>query len=210
MTNLYTIVPLRAANARTSIEQSIGRGLRLPYGKRTGVTAVDRLTIVAHDRFQEIVDEANKPDSPIRLQAGHPDERANFSRRRSRSSHSRSSRRNSGSSLTGRHHRPQAASTRRSLFSTLMNRRSPRLLTTSFESSRQQPSRLPSVRPPSEARGAGRTASRGGEPVPACADGTGRRSQLSPTWRPLSRRPPKLLSSRPSTSRASSWFPRAR
>jgi type III restriction enzyme len=69
VTNLYTIVPLRAANARTLIEQSIGRGLRLPYGKRTGVTAVDRLSIVAHDKFQEIVDEANKPDSPIRLQS---------------------------------------------------------------------------------------------------------------------------------------------
>jgi type III restriction enzyme len=68
VTNLYTIVPLRAAHARTLIEQSIGRGLRLPYGKRTGVTAVDRLNIVAHDRFQEIVDEAKKPDSAIRLQ----------------------------------------------------------------------------------------------------------------------------------------------
>lgn len=68
VTNLYTIVPLRAANARTLIEQSIGRGLRLPYGKRTGVSAVDRLNIVAHDRFQEIIDEANRGDSPIRLQ----------------------------------------------------------------------------------------------------------------------------------------------
>jgi type III restriction enzyme len=67
VTNLYTIIPLRAANARTLIEQSIGRGLRLPYGKRTGVTSVDRLNIVAHDRFQEIVDEANNPNSPIRL-----------------------------------------------------------------------------------------------------------------------------------------------
>jgi type III restriction enzyme len=67
VTNLYTIVPLRAANARTLIEQSIGRGLRLPYGKRTGVSTVDRLNIVAHDRFQEIIDEANKPDSMIRL-----------------------------------------------------------------------------------------------------------------------------------------------
>jgi type III restriction enzyme len=65
--NLYTIVPLRAANARILIEQSIGRGLRLPYGVRTGVTAVDRLNIVAHDRFQEIVDEANRPDSAVRL-----------------------------------------------------------------------------------------------------------------------------------------------
>lgn len=67
VTNLYTIVPLRAANARTLIEQSIGRGLRLPYGRRTGVAAVDRLNIVAHDRFQEIIDEANRGDSPIRM-----------------------------------------------------------------------------------------------------------------------------------------------
>lgn len=64
VTNLYTIVPLRAANARTLVEQSIGRGLRLPYGERTGITAIDRLNIVAHDRFQEIVDDAKRPDSP--------------------------------------------------------------------------------------------------------------------------------------------------
>lgn len=68
VTNLYTIVPLRAANARILIEQSIGRGLRLPYGKRTGVTDVDRLNIVAHDKFQDIIDEANRSESPIRLQ----------------------------------------------------------------------------------------------------------------------------------------------
>ena len=63
VTNLYTIVPLRRADSRTLVEQSIGRGLRLPYGKRTGNSAVDRLTIVAHDKFQEIVDEANRGDS---------------------------------------------------------------------------------------------------------------------------------------------------
>ena len=67
VTNLYTIVPLRAANSRTLVEQSIGRGLRLPYGKRVGVPAVDRLTIVSHDKFQEIVDHANDPNSIIRV-----------------------------------------------------------------------------------------------------------------------------------------------
>jgi type III restriction enzyme len=67
VTNLYTIVPLRAANARTLVEQSIGRGLRLPHGRRTGVDAVDRLSIIAHDRFQEIIDDANRADSPIKL-----------------------------------------------------------------------------------------------------------------------------------------------
>ncbi len=67
VTNLYTIVPLRAANARTLVEQSLGRGLRLPYGKRTGDQAVDTLHIIAHDSFQAIVDEANRGDSVLRF-----------------------------------------------------------------------------------------------------------------------------------------------
>src|SRR3990172_2660850 len=66
VTNLYTIIPLRTATSVTLREQTIGRGLRLPYGKRTGNNKVDKLTIVAHDKFQEIIDEANKPDSIIR------------------------------------------------------------------------------------------------------------------------------------------------
>ena len=66
VTNLYTIIPLRTAASMTLREQTIGRGLRLPYGKRTGHNKADKLTIVAHDRFQEIIDEANKPDSIIR------------------------------------------------------------------------------------------------------------------------------------------------
>jgi type III restriction enzyme len=66
VTNLYTIVPLRTAASLTLREQTIGRGLRLPYGKRTGNPKVDKLTIVSHDKFQEIIEEANKPDSIIR------------------------------------------------------------------------------------------------------------------------------------------------
>lgn len=66
VTNLYTIVPLRAANSKTLVEQSIGRGLRLPYGKRMDVKSIDRLTIVAHDKFQEIIDDANNPHSIIK------------------------------------------------------------------------------------------------------------------------------------------------
>ncbi len=66
VTNLYTIIPLRAANSQILTEQTIGRGLRLPYGARTGVDKVDKLTIIAHDRFQAIVDAANDPNSIIR------------------------------------------------------------------------------------------------------------------------------------------------
>lgn len=65
VTNLYTIVPLRASASEILTEQTLGRGLRLPYGKRTGVESIDRLCIIAHDRFQEILDRANDADSLI-------------------------------------------------------------------------------------------------------------------------------------------------
>lgn len=64
--NLYTIIPLRAATSKTLREQTIGRGLRLPYGERTGNVKVDTLTIVAHDKFTELVEEANDPNSIIK------------------------------------------------------------------------------------------------------------------------------------------------
>lgn len=66
VTNLYTIIPLRTAASTTLREQTIGRGLRLPYGERVGNDKVDKLTIVSHDKFQEIIDEANRADSIIR------------------------------------------------------------------------------------------------------------------------------------------------
>ena len=66
VTNLYTIIPLRTSASETLTEQTIGRGLRLPYGKRTGNDKVDKLTIIAHDNFQRIIEEANKPGSIIK------------------------------------------------------------------------------------------------------------------------------------------------
>lgn len=66
VTNLYTIIPLRASASETLTEQTIGRGLRLPYGERTGNDVVDRLSIVSHDKYAAIIAEANKPDSLVR------------------------------------------------------------------------------------------------------------------------------------------------
>lgn len=61
--NLYTIVPLRTAASKILREQMVGRGLRLPYGKRTGDSAVDAVRLTAHDKFKEILEEAQKGDS---------------------------------------------------------------------------------------------------------------------------------------------------
>lgn len=64
--NLYTIIPLRTAASQTLREQTIGRGLRLPYGKRTGNKDVDSLIITAHDKFEEIIREASDPNSLLK------------------------------------------------------------------------------------------------------------------------------------------------
>lgn len=64
VTNLYTIVPLRAADAPILVEQQIGRGLRLPYGgKRTGNADIDKLTVIAHENFEAVIAKANDPSS---------------------------------------------------------------------------------------------------------------------------------------------------
>lgn len=64
--NLYTIIPLRSSASETLTEQTLGRGLRLPYGVRTNVDEVDRLSIVSHDRYEAIVNLANDPNSLVR------------------------------------------------------------------------------------------------------------------------------------------------
>ena len=65
--NLYTIVPLRTASSKILREQMVGRGLRLPYGKRTGDKEIDSVMLTAHDKFQEILEEAQKGNSIFKL-----------------------------------------------------------------------------------------------------------------------------------------------
>lgn len=78
--NLYTIIPLRAADAAVLIEQTIGRGLRLPYGgRRTGNKDVDTLTVIAHDNFEKVIEEAQKGNSVLKrlsyIELDDPDKR---------------------------------------------------------------------------------------------------------------------------------------
>ncbi|TFW57959.1 restriction endonuclease subunit R [Bradyrhizobium sp. MOS001] len=71
VTNLYTIVPLRASASEILTEQTLGRGLRLPFGKRVSkggneeFAALDRLTVIAHERFDDIIAKAREPGSIV-------------------------------------------------------------------------------------------------------------------------------------------------
>ena len=60
--NLFTIIPLNAAKSDILAMQTIGRGLRLPFGKQTGNEDLDTLDIVAHDHYRELVDEIRSSD----------------------------------------------------------------------------------------------------------------------------------------------------
>ena len=64
--NLYTIVPLRTAASEILREQMLGRGLRLPYGRRTGDKDVDAVKVTAHEKFDALIREAQKGDSLIK------------------------------------------------------------------------------------------------------------------------------------------------
>ena len=74
VTNLYTIVPLRASASEILTEQTLGRGLRLAYGARVAkgefeeFAAVDRLTVIAHDRFDEVIRRVKEPGSVVQMQ----------------------------------------------------------------------------------------------------------------------------------------------
>lgn len=58
VTNIYTIAPIRSSASEILTEQTIGRGLRLPYGGKTGNKLVDRVMIVAHDNYARVIEEA--------------------------------------------------------------------------------------------------------------------------------------------------------
>lgn len=53
--NIGVIVALRALASQTLTEQVIGRGLRLPFGTRTDLGAIDHLDLVAHESYRELL-----------------------------------------------------------------------------------------------------------------------------------------------------------
>src|SRR5699024_1630944 len=53
--NIAVIVTLRAMASEVLTEQTMGRGLRLPFGKYTDILQIDQLDIIAHQSFKELL-----------------------------------------------------------------------------------------------------------------------------------------------------------
>jgi len=58
--NVFTIIPFRASISKTLIEQTIGRGLRLPFGQLTGIEMLDSLDIISHDNYSRVLSVAHE------------------------------------------------------------------------------------------------------------------------------------------------------
>ncbi len=56
--NIYVIAAVRALESDLLTEQILGRGLRLPFGKRTGVGMLDTVEVISHHSFRDLLRDA--------------------------------------------------------------------------------------------------------------------------------------------------------
>ena len=57
--NIAVVVTLRAMASEVLTQQTMGRGLRLPFGKYTGVLQIDQLDIISHQSFRDLLEAEN-------------------------------------------------------------------------------------------------------------------------------------------------------
>ncbi|MBT2515580.1 DEAD/DEAH box helicase family protein [Arthrobacter sp. ISL-30] len=57
--NVYVLLSTQPSLSDVLTEQVLGRGLRLPFGRYTGIQMLDTLEVLAHDRFRQLLERAN-------------------------------------------------------------------------------------------------------------------------------------------------------
>ncbi len=56
--NVYVIASMRASVSEILTEQTLGRGLRLPFGRYTGIELLDTLEVLGHERYEDLLRKA--------------------------------------------------------------------------------------------------------------------------------------------------------
>src|SRR5207253_6647139 len=56
--NVYVIASMRASVSDMLTEQTLGRGLRLPFGRYTDVELLDTLEVLGHERYEDLLKKA--------------------------------------------------------------------------------------------------------------------------------------------------------
>lgn len=57
--NVYVIASMRASVSEVLTEQTLGRGMRLPYGSYTGEQMLDTVEVLAHERYEALLAKRN-------------------------------------------------------------------------------------------------------------------------------------------------------
>lgn len=68
--NIGVIVALRRLASEALTEQILGRGLRLPYGRRVGVPMIDQVDLVAHDSYRKLLQQKDALIQRVVVPAG--------------------------------------------------------------------------------------------------------------------------------------------
>lgn len=56
--NVYVIASMRSSVSEILTEQTLGRGMRLPFGAYTGIEILDTLEVIAHERYEDLLKKA--------------------------------------------------------------------------------------------------------------------------------------------------------
>jgi type III restriction enzyme len=56
--NVYVIASMRSSVSEILTEQTLGRGMRLAFGRYTGIEILDTLEVIAHERYQDLLRKA--------------------------------------------------------------------------------------------------------------------------------------------------------
>ena len=60
MRDVYVIASMRSSVSEILTEQTLGRGMRLPFGAYTVIELLDTLEVVAHERYQDLAEITNR------------------------------------------------------------------------------------------------------------------------------------------------------
>jgi type III restriction enzyme len=53
--NVYVIASMRASVSEVMTEQTLGRGMRLPFGEYTGIELLDTVEVLAHEKYEDLL-----------------------------------------------------------------------------------------------------------------------------------------------------------
>jgi type III restriction enzyme len=56
--NVYVVASMRSSVSEILTEQTLGRGMRLPFGSYTGIEILDTLEVIAHERYEDLLKKA--------------------------------------------------------------------------------------------------------------------------------------------------------